>query len=194
MRVSAHPLQEDREHQKLVVSCRCGYQEDVDPSRWCVYRNEVHHTSKERTVILRVSHPASEVALRGADAGTVPPVHMDLIWRGMLGRPSGTSAMMSAARAFCRTSGQIPRCHARAMCGVRPAAIMKQFSFQPAQRRCAPAAPVTFMGIPGALQRLSIVLPHVPTRNSERSNPCTLQGMTLFFNCTSCNHRWRDYV
>ncbi len=46
--------QEDREHQKLVVSCRCGYQEDVDPARWCVYRNEVHHTSKERTVILRV--------------------------------------------------------------------------------------------------------------------------------------------
>lgn len=39
---------------KLVMSCRCGYQEDVDPSRWCVYRNEVHHTSKERTVILRV--------------------------------------------------------------------------------------------------------------------------------------------
>ena len=39
---------------KLVVSCRCGYQEDVDPARWCVYRNEVHHTSKERTVILRV--------------------------------------------------------------------------------------------------------------------------------------------
>ena len=57
MRVSVHTLQEDREHQKLVVSCRCGYQEDVDPSRWCVYRNEVHHTSKERTVILRVSQP-----------------------------------------------------------------------------------------------------------------------------------------
>jgi DNA-directed RNA polymerase subunit M/transcription elongation factor TFIIS len=52
-------LQEDREHQKLVVSCRCGYQEDVDPSRWCVYRNEVHHTSKERTVILRVRQLAT---------------------------------------------------------------------------------------------------------------------------------------
>jgi DNA-directed RNA polymerase subunit M/transcription elongation factor TFIIS len=20
------------------------------------------------------------------------------------------------------------------------------------------------------------------------------QGMTLYFNCTSCGHRWRDYV
>ena len=40
----------------LVYHCQnCGYQEDADPSNWCVYRNEVHHTSKERTVILQVS-------------------------------------------------------------------------------------------------------------------------------------------
>lgn len=44
---------EDRERKKLVVSCRCGNQEDLDPSKWCVYRNEVHHTSQERTVILQ---------------------------------------------------------------------------------------------------------------------------------------------
>jgi hypothetical protein len=77
-------LQEDREHQKLVVSCRCGYQEDVDPSRWCVYRNEVHHTSKERTVILRVSpHTESRIwqgCCRAPRAWrSAPPVHLETI-------------------------------------------------------------------------------------------------------------------
>ena len=39
----------------LVFHCKsCDYTEDADPSDWCVYRNEVHHTSKERTVILQV--------------------------------------------------------------------------------------------------------------------------------------------
>ena len=39
----------------LVFHCKsCDYTEDADPSAWCVYRNEVHHTSKERTVILQV--------------------------------------------------------------------------------------------------------------------------------------------
>ena len=29
-------------------------QEDADPADWCVYRNEVHHTSKEKSVVLQV--------------------------------------------------------------------------------------------------------------------------------------------
>ncbi|KAK9907932.1 hypothetical protein WJX75_000166 [Coccomyxa subellipsoidea] len=43
---------EDRERRKLVYHCRnCGYTEDADPSNYCVYRNEIVHTNKERTVI-----------------------------------------------------------------------------------------------------------------------------------------------
>lgn len=46
---------EDRERKKLVYHCRnCGYQEDVAPGEWCVYRNEVHHTAKEKNVVLQV--------------------------------------------------------------------------------------------------------------------------------------------
>ena len=46
---------EDRERKKLVYFCRsCGYQEDVEPTEWCVYRNEVHHTAKEKNVVLQV--------------------------------------------------------------------------------------------------------------------------------------------
>ena len=59
-------LQEDRERRVLVYHCQnCGYQEDADPSNWCVYRNEVHHTSKERTVILQVSPTSYPVCPRG---------------------------------------------------------------------------------------------------------------------------------
>ncbi|BDA44701.1 DNA-directed RNA polymerase II subunit RPB9 [Coccomyxa sp. Obi] len=45
---------EDRERRKLVYQCRnCGYREDAHPSSYCVYRNEITHTHKERTVILQ---------------------------------------------------------------------------------------------------------------------------------------------
>lgn len=48
---------EDRERKKLVYFCRsCGYQEDVETSEWCVYRNEVHHTAKEKNVVLQVGY------------------------------------------------------------------------------------------------------------------------------------------
>ena len=47
---------EDKEHKKLIYVCRsCGYKEDADPSEWCVYRNEVHHTSREKTTVLQVN-------------------------------------------------------------------------------------------------------------------------------------------
>jgi hypothetical protein len=55
----------------LVFHCKsCDYTEDADPSAWCVYRNEVHHTSKERTVILQVrpmraTHPPPAHILAG---------------------------------------------------------------------------------------------------------------------------------
>lgn len=46
---------EDKERRKLVYYCRsCQYQEDADPSDWCVYRNEVQHTSREKSVVLQV--------------------------------------------------------------------------------------------------------------------------------------------
>jgi len=51
----------------LVFHCKsCDYTEDADPSDWCVYRNEVHHTSKERTVILQVRRV---VGMAGDDDG-----------------------------------------------------------------------------------------------------------------------------
>lgn len=46
---------EDRERKQLIYFCRgCGYKEDVDPSEWCVFRNEVHHTSREKAIVLQV--------------------------------------------------------------------------------------------------------------------------------------------
>lgn len=49
---------EDKERKVLVFFCRsCNYQEDADPSEWCVYRNEVHHTAKEKNVVLQVGVP-----------------------------------------------------------------------------------------------------------------------------------------
>jgi DNA-directed RNA polymerase subunit M/transcription elongation factor TFIIS len=46
---------EDKERRVLVYFCRsCQYQEDADPKDWCVYRNEVQHTSREKTVVLQV--------------------------------------------------------------------------------------------------------------------------------------------
>lgn len=40
---------------RQVYFCRsCPYQEDADPADWCVYRNEVHHSSREKTVVLQV--------------------------------------------------------------------------------------------------------------------------------------------
>ncbi|KAI3436071.1 hypothetical protein D9Q98_002129 [Chlorella vulgaris] len=45
---------EDKERRVLVYFCRsCQYQEDADPKDWCVYRNEVQHTSREKTVVLQ---------------------------------------------------------------------------------------------------------------------------------------------
>lgn len=45
-------------------ACSCPYQEDADPSDWCVYRNEVHHTSREKSVVLQVrAHPPAALKL-----------------------------------------------------------------------------------------------------------------------------------
>lgn len=97
---------EDKERKRLVYECRnCHNREDVPQSEWCVYRNEVHHTHQERTIILQdVRHDP-----------TLP-----------------------------RTKDvQCPQCgHAEA---------------------------VFF-------------------------SSSTEEGMTLFFQCTGCAHRWRDYV
>lgn len=50
---------EDKQRRVLVYGClSCSYEEDADPLNkeyggWCVYRNEVHHSNKEKTVILK---------------------------------------------------------------------------------------------------------------------------------------------
>lgn len=47
---------EDREQKKLVYVCRsCNHKVDADPTDYCVYRNDVHHTSGEKTTVLQVS-------------------------------------------------------------------------------------------------------------------------------------------
>lgn len=62
---------EDRERKRLVYFCRsCGYQEDVEPTEWCVFRNEVHHTAKEKNVVLQVRGAGgSMVGLQGGKTG-----------------------------------------------------------------------------------------------------------------------------
>lgn len=97
---------EDRERKRLVYRCKnCGYVEDADPSNWCVYRNEVHHTSKERTVILQ-----------DVSADPTLPRTKDV---------------------------QCPNCN---------------------------------------------------HNEAVFFSASTEEGMTLYFNCTNCRHRWRDYV
>ncbi|DBA72699.1 hypothetical protein WJX82_007126 [Trebouxia sp. C0006] len=50
---------EDKQRRVLIYACKsCSYEEDADPLNkeyggWCVYRNEVHHSNKEKTVILK---------------------------------------------------------------------------------------------------------------------------------------------
>ncbi|GMH38516.1 hypothetical protein BSKO_06400 [Bryopsis sp. KO-2023] len=45
---------EDREAKKLIYFCKnCGYEENVPESDYCVYLNEIRHTAKEKTIILK---------------------------------------------------------------------------------------------------------------------------------------------
>ncbi|KAL6766507.1 RPB9 [Auxenochlorella protothecoides x Auxenochlorella symbiontica] len=97
---------EDRANKRLVYHCRsCPYVEAADPSEWCVFRNEVQHTSKEKLVVLQ----------------------------------------------DVRSDPTLPRTK-----DVRCPA-------------CANNEAVFF-------------------------SASTEEGMTLFFNCIKCGHRWRDYV
>jgi hypothetical protein len=83
----------------------------------------------------------------------------------MLGGPVLTSsALMGAACVSRRMSGQILRCRVRVMCGVHPAAIMRQSSFQPAQRRCGPIALLMCMAVPVHGDVLLNITACVPTR------------------------------
>ena len=44
---------EDATRRVLTYCCRhCQHVEDVPPTEWCVYRNEIVHTSQDKTVIL----------------------------------------------------------------------------------------------------------------------------------------------
>lgn len=96
----------DRQRKVLTFVCRaCGYVEDAPPSEWCVYRNEVHHSTREKLVVLQ-------------DVRSDPTLP--------------------------RTRDV--RCPA---CGHDEAVFFSS---------------------------------------------STEEGMTLFFNCAQCGHRWRDYV
>ena len=97
---------EDRERRCLTYVCRnCGYTEDVPTSNWCVYRNEVTHTNKERTVILQ----------------------------------------------DVRADPTLPRTR-------------------------------------------DVKCPECAHNEAVYFSASTEEGMTLFFNCVKCGHRWRDYV
>ncbi|EFN53258.1 hypothetical protein CHLNCDRAFT_25864 [Chlorella variabilis] len=97
---------EDKERKKLVYFCRsCQYQEDADPKEWCVYRNEVQHTSREKSVVLQ----------------------------------------------DVRSDPTLPRTR---------------------DVRC----------------------PECANNEAVFFTSSTEEGMTLYFSCCSCGHRWRDYV
>ena len=86
--------------------CRnCGYAEDAPPDNWCVHRNEIHHSHRERTVVLR-------------------------------------------------------------------------------DMRADPTLPCTRDAVCPACAHDEAVFFSAPSE----------EGMTLYFNCTKCGHRWRDYV
>lgn len=67
-----------------------------------------------------------------------------------------------------------------------------------------PAKPLPFHPAPRPVQdvRSDPTLPRTrdvrcPACNHDEAvffSTSTEEGMTLFFNCTSCGHRWRDYV
>jgi len=92
--------------QVLIFVCRnCGYKEDAPPSAWCVYRNEITHSARERTVFIQ-------------DVRADPTLP-------------------------CTRDAACPACgHEEAV-----------FFSSPSE-----------------------------------------EGMTLYFTCTGCGHRWRDYV
>jgi DNA-directed RNA polymerase II subunit RPB9 len=97
---------EDKERKQLVYYCRgCGYKEDAAPSDWCVFRNEVHHTSREKAIVLQ----------------------------------------------DVRSDPTLPRTN---------------------EVRC----------------------PSCGHTEAVFFSASTEEGMTLFFNCTGCAHRWRDHV
>lgn len=61
---------EDRVNKKLVYQCRnCPYVEDADPSEWCVYRNEIQHSSKEKLVVLQASTAGAPCSANCSHAG-----------------------------------------------------------------------------------------------------------------------------
>ncbi|KAK9832004.1 hypothetical protein WJX81_007830 [Elliptochloris bilobata] len=97
---------EDRERKVLVFQCQnCDYKEDAPRSDWCVYRNEITHSHKEKTVVLQ-DVSADPTLPRTRDVQCAKCQHNEAVF-------------FSAA---------------------------------------------------------------------------TEEGMTLFFNCIKCGHRWRDYV
>jgi DNA-directed RNA polymerase II subunit RPB9 len=134
---------EDREHRKLIYVCRsCSYQEDADHKDWCVYRNEVHHTTREKSVVLQVRFNIAIARLSASDYFFLCRQPLTFL----LGFPSTYSVPQDV-----RSDPTLPRTN-----DVRCPA-------------CSHNEAVFF-------------------------SASTEEGMTLFFNCTNCGHRWRDYV
>ncbi|KAK9792281.1 hypothetical protein WJX73_010126 [Symbiochloris irregularis] len=97
---------EDKDRKVLIYVCRnCGYSEDAPSDNWCVYRNEIKHSQRERTVILQ----------------------------------------------DVRDDPTLPRTK-------------------------------------------DVTCPSCQNHEAVFFSASTEEGTTLFFNCTACGHRWRDYV
>ena len=128
---------EDKERKVLVYFCRsCAYKEDADPSEWCVYRNEVHHTQKEKSIVLQVGRGGGG-GMRGEGAGGAATRRPPPRRRGAsgCGGGAGRRAAAAAAAAWPRTQHPPPpppSTHARAGRAVRPHAA-------PHARRAVPA-------------------------------------------------------
>lgn len=158
-------------------ACSCPYQEDADPSDWCVYRNEVHHTSREKSVVLQVrsgccwSRQATVLLASGGGAAAER-----LVASAALAVSSRLLCICWEAVAplelLCRSTHRLPPCPLPS-----PPPLEQDV-------RSDPTLPRT----------RDVRCPICQNNEAVFFTASTEEGMTLFLNCCNCGHRWRDYV
>ena len=170
----------------LVYFCRsCQYQEDADPSEWCVYRNEVHHTSREKTVVLQVREAWSR--------GRLP-------WWGGYAPRLRVGRALGWVRRRCAAASAAAVGKLGAVATTKPGGCLHACDHSP-HLLTPPPLPPPSLGGPQDVRSD----PTLPRTRDVRCPACaadeavfftasTEEGMTLFFQCCGCGHRWRDYV
>ena len=162
--------------------CFCCLQEDADPSDWCVYRNEVHHTSKEKSVVLQVGAacPCCLPACRAGQVFLLGGASEGCCWHRVMSRPDGKECK-PVMRCVCRVAVCT---NAGANAGANAAPLPPLRSPLRQDVRSDPTLPRT----------RDVRCPTCAHNEAVFFTASTEEGMTLFFSCSSCGHRWRDYV